>query len=108
MYLAHVDADERVLVVEQVGGQRARELGLADARRSQEDEASRWDASDRASPTRSRRTARDTAETASSCPTTRFWQLILHLEELLRPRPASFDDRDAGHDADDGRDLDLR
>src|SRR5581483_4993595 len=36
--LAHVDADQRILVVEHELGQRFRQFGLADARRPQEDE----------------------------------------------------------------------
>ena len=36
--LGHVHTDQRVLVAEQVFGERARELGLADAGRAQEDE----------------------------------------------------------------------
>ena len=38
MYSRHVDADHRPLVVEQEVGERARELGLADARRPEEEE----------------------------------------------------------------------
>ncbi len=37
--LAHVEAHHRVLVVEEKGGEGARQLGLADARRPQEEEA---------------------------------------------------------------------
>ena len=39
LVLRHVDADHRLLVVEQELGERARELGLADAGRAEEDEA---------------------------------------------------------------------
>ena len=39
LVLRHVDADHRVLVVEQELGERARQLGLADAGRAEEDEA---------------------------------------------------------------------
>ena len=39
LVLRHVDADHRVLVVEQEFGERARELGLADTGRPEEDEA---------------------------------------------------------------------
>ena len=39
LILGHVDADHRVLVVEQELGERARQLGLADAGRAEEDEA---------------------------------------------------------------------
>ena len=39
LILRHVDANHRVLVVEQERGQRAGELGLADSGRTQEDEA---------------------------------------------------------------------
>ena len=39
LVLRHVDPDHRVLVVEQEFGERARQLGLADAGRAQEDEA---------------------------------------------------------------------
>ena len=39
LVLRHVDADHRLLVVEQELGERARELGLADAGRAEEQEA---------------------------------------------------------------------
>ena len=39
LVLGHVDADHRLLVVEQELGERARQLGLADAGRPEEDEA---------------------------------------------------------------------
>ena len=62
----------RVLVVEHELGERARELGLADARRAEEHErADRPVGSWR--PVRARRRAFATAETASSCPITRPW-----------------------------------
>ena len=37
--LGHVEADQRVVAAEQEVGERARQLGLADAGRAQEDEA---------------------------------------------------------------------
>ena len=46
LVLGHVDADHRVLVVEQELGQRPRQLGLADAGRAQEDEAAERAAAD--------------------------------------------------------------
>src|SRR5439155_1883214 len=71
--LGHVEADERLLAVEQELGERARELGLPDARGAEEDERA-----DR--PVRvldagtCRSTALATASTASSWPTTRRWR----------------------------------
>ena len=47
-------------------------------------------------PTRPRRTARDTARTASAWPTTRAAQPLFHLEELLGFGLEHLRDRDAG------------
>ena len=48
---------------------------------------SRWAGSGRARPARERRTAFDTAMMASSWPTTRWLQALLHLERASGPRP---------------------
>ena len=42
LILRHVDAHHRVFVVKEEFGQGARRLGLADARRPQEEEAAQW------------------------------------------------------------------
>src|SRR4029078_9018281 len=85
--LAHVDPDHRVRVVEEELGERAGELGLADAGGTEEQEraerparAARRSGSDASGrrgsprPARARRTASDTASIASSWPTTRRWR----------------------------------
>ena len=103
--LGHVDADHVGLVVEQELGQRARQLGLADAGRPQEDERA-----DRAGWGPAARRARGgrrwrPRSTASSWPTTRgcrrssMWQQLrlLALQHLV--------DRDAGPLRDDRGDV---
>ena len=72
--LGHVDADHRVLAVEHELGQRARQLGLADAGRAEEQERA-----DRAVGVAEARRGsgaarRETASTASSWPITRWWR----------------------------------
>ena len=71
LVLAHVDADQRLLVVEQELGERAGRLGLADAGRAEEEEASRSGRFGSCRPARAARTALATAAIASSWPTTR-------------------------------------
>ncbi len=83
LVLAHVDAHDRSLVVEQVVGERARELGLADARldpRNRNEPIGRF-GSDR--PARERRIAFATASTASTWSTTRSCSACLEMHELL-------------------------
>ena len=70
--LRHVDAHHRPLVVEQELGERACELGLADSRRTEEEERADRAGSDRTSPARERRIAFATATTAAFWPTTRW------------------------------------
>jgi hypothetical protein len=68
--LAHVDAGDGPLVVEQELGQRLGQLGLADTGRAEEQErAGRPVGSEM--PARARRTASETARTASTWPTRR-------------------------------------
>jgi hypothetical protein len=62
--LAHVDADHGPLVVEEELGQRLGELGLADAGGTEEEERCR-SAVGSAMPAGTRRTASETAATAS-------------------------------------------
>ena len=64
----------RLLVVEEELGERARELGLADAGRAEEDERADGAACGSLRPARARRTASETAATASSWPMTRSWR----------------------------------
>ena len=84
--LGHVDADHRVLGVEHELGERARELGLADAGRAEEEEGADRavgvlqagaGAADRGRDGLDRLVLADDA----------LVQALLHVDELLRPRP---------------------
>ena len=88
LVLGHVDADHRVLVVEQELGERARQLGLADAGRAEEDEAAERTvrilqagagAADGVGDRRDRLVLADDA----------LVQPLLHPEQLLDLRPPS-------------------
>ncbi len=70
LVLTHVDAHHGAVVIEQEVGQGAGQLGLADARRPEEDERPDRPV-ESCSPERERRTALATACSAGSCPTTR-------------------------------------
>jgi len=67
---------------EQRGGQRARQLGLADAGGAEEEEGAMGRRGS-LMPARARTTASATARTASSCPTTPLCAALLEPEELL-------------------------
>ncbi len=69
--LAHVDADHGVFIVEEKLGQRLAQFGFADAGGAEEQERCRSGDSGSPSPARLRRTASETARTASSWPMTR-------------------------------------
>ena len=71
LVFAHVDADQRLFVVEQELGQRLRQLGLADAAGAQEDEAADGPLRVLAARCAPRRSASATAVIASSWPTIR-------------------------------------
>src|SRR5438105_3948374 len=108
--LRHVDLDHRVLVAEQELGEGARELGLADAGRAEEDErAGRalrvLDAGPRAADRLRDRDDRFVLADHA------LVQLLLHPDQLLRLRLGQLEDRDARPHRDDVRDLllgDLR
>ena len=68
----HVEPGDGVLVVEQELGRAFRQLGLADTGGAEEEERSSRPRAGSLSPARARRTAFDTARTASFWPTTRF------------------------------------
>ena len=102
--LRHVDADHRVLVAEQELGERARQLGLADARRAEEDERAgrplrvlqaRARAADRLRDDLDRLVLADDA----------LVELVLHAHQLLRLGLGELEDRDAGPHRDDVGDL---
>ena len=109
LILAHVDTGHHRVVVEQVLGQRLGELGLADARRAEEDE-------------RSDRTARVLKSGPRAAHGVRYGldrliltddtvvQFALHLEQLLAlalQHPADRYARPAGHDLGDVFGVDL-
>ena len=103
--LGHVDPDHRVLRVEHELGQRARQLGLADAGRAEEQERADRAVGVAAGPARERRSASETASTASSWPITRWCRrssmwISFSTSPSTQPR-----DRDAGPLADDLGDL---
>src|SRR5579864_3171614 len=102
--LRHVDLDERVLVAEEELGERARELGLADAGRAEEDERAGRplrildagaSAADRLGDGDDRLLLADDA----------LVQLLLHADEPLRLRLGELEDRDARPHRDDVGDL---
>src|SRR3954470_17902017 len=102
--LRHVDADHRLLVAEEELGERARQLGLADARRAEEDEGAgrplrvleaRARAPDRLRDDLDRLVLADHA----------LVQLVLHAHELLRLGLGELEHGDAGPHRDDVGDL---
>ncbi len=98
---AHVDAQQRVVVVEEEAGQRLRQFGLADARRPQEEERA-----DR--PPRILQAAAGAADGVAHgldgllLPDDALAQDILHVEQLLGFGLQHVADRDARPCADDG------
>ena len=104
--LRHVDLDHRVLVAEQELGERARELGLPDAGRPEEDERAGRPlrvldagprAADRLRDGDDRRVLADHA----------LVQLLFHADEPLRLGLGELEDRDARPHRDDVGDLFL-
>ena len=104
--LRHVEADQRVVAAEQEVGDRARQLGLADAGRSEEDEAADRTvrrlqpgarAPDGARQRRDRRVLRDDA----------LVQRVLHVQELVAFVLVDRGQRHAGPLRDDLVDLAL-
>src|SRR5262249_55662500 len=102
----HVDLDHRVLVTEEELGERARELGLADAGRAEEDEAAgralrvldaRAGAADRLRNRDDRLFLADDA----------LVQLLLHAAETRGPGLGELEDGDARPHRDDVGDLFL-
>ena len=102
--LRHVDLDHRVLVAEEELGERARQLGLPDARGAEEDERAgralrvldaRARAADRLGHGDDRLVLADHA----------LVELVLHADELLRLRLGELEDRDARPHGDDVGDL---
>jgi hypothetical protein len=97
--LAHVDADQMVLAVEHELGQRLAQLGLADARRAQEQEGA-------VRPVRigqpGTRAADGIADQAHSLvlPDHPLVQLVFHLEQLFALALHHLADRNAGGTAD--------
>ena len=106
--LRHVDADERVLVVEQELGQRLGELGLADAGRPEEHErADRPVGILKTGPGPPAPRWRPPC-TASVWPTTRLRERLFHLQELLAFAFEHPVDRNAGPARHDLRHVLLR
>ena len=110
LVLRHVDPDHRVLVVEQELGERAGQLGLADAGRAEEDEAA-----ERTVGILQARRARAGSRwrrrvIASSWPTTRWCSRSSMLQQLLDlafHQPADRDVRPAADDLGDVLLVDL-
>ena len=103
--LAHVEADHGALVVEEVLGERARELRLSDAGGAEEEEAADRAASRRRGPARERRTAFDDGDERLLLTDDALAQLLLHAEELLHLALEHLADGDARPLGDDRGDV---
>src|SRR4051812_4429799 len=102
--LRHVDAHHRVLVAEQELGERPCELGLADARRAQEDERAGRPLRVLQARARAADRLRDDLD-GGVLPDDALVELLLHAHELLRLGLGELEHRDAGPHRDDVGDL---
>ncbi len=104
--LAHVEARQRLLVVEEKLGERLRELGLADAARSEKEERPDRLARIAQSHAAAAHGARDGAH-RFALPDDALGEALLHLEELVALGLEHLADGDAGPVAEDARDVFL-
>ncbi len=106
LVLRHVDANHRALVVEQILGQRARQLGLADAGRAEEDE--RADRAIRIGEARTRAQHRfGDGVDGFVLPDHALVQLLFEVQQLLLLALEQLGDGNAGPARDHARDVVL-
>ena len=100
----HVDADQRLLIVEEILGERTRELGLADARRPEEDKRADRPIRIRESAARTDDGFGDRDDRFVLADDT-LVELVVELEELLHLALEQLRDGDARPARDDARDV---
>ena len=101
---AHVDANHRRRIVEQESGERLRQLGLANARRAEEQERTERPVGVLQSGTRSTHRSRNSGD-GGVLTDNRFSEDRLHLEELFALALEHLVDGNAGPAADDAGDV---